>query len=744
MIMMRKESEVKVRKKILVWMMALVMTASLIPQFAMEASAAATVAETGDISYSSLSEALDAAEDGDKVTLTSAGDEWESVRFTKPGCTVMVDLSDNTFNGKINVTSGELIIYNGAVNNSSAVGGDSQNAVSDTGMGTVSAPKGSEVTDGDLMVYPNGYKITVNAGAGGTLTYKYDMNGDGNISSSEYETAESGIYKALTRHTFVATPDDQEKMQANVDGGTAVVSVDKATGTATAAYTNLNNNRTLDVEFGAKYFETSMEKNAPYGGTVKAYSEDENGNTVTTSIASGKTSATAETAYGGSQTIEVSPSDGYRLLSIEVDGKTIEVPEDEQYNTYTFDDWTVVKENHEIKVNFEKTSLFIMIDAGHYAYANKGAISGYWESKTMWTLHNYLVDELEEYPGIITGKTRTTQSKDLALESRGKKSAGYDLFISMHSNSGGSSAKYALAIVTSTKGTYRESKPIGTELAKTIRDTMNTGSYQVWTKKQSNGTEWYGVLRGAASVGTPGIILEHSFHSNTTMCRWLMKDSNLKKMAEAEAETIADFYGLEKDGTVATPKKVTGVDAVPNGPVSAIVKWDKSDSATGYRIYRSTSKTGSYTKVGTVSGKSNTSFTDTGLETGKYYYYKVSAVRSYTSGGKTKTVEGVKSSQDVVKPRPKKPTIVLSAGNTTMTVSWSAVDGADGYEIYMSRSKNGTYSKVTDENIEFGPYIATGLKSNTTYYFKARAYTYVDGKKVYSNYSSVASKKTSK
>ena len=56
----------------------------------------------------------------------------------------------------------------------------------------------------------------------------------------------------------------------------------------------------------------------------------------------------------------------------------------------------------------------------------------------------------------------------------------------------------------------------------------------------------YGVIRGAVSVGVPGLILEHSFHTNTRATNWLLDESNLDKMARAEAKIIADHYGVDK------------------------------------------------------------------------------------------------------------------------------------------------------------------------------------------------------
>ena len=51
----------------------------------------------------------------------------------------------------------------------------------------------------------------------------------------------------------------------------------------------------------------------------------------------------------------------------------------------------------------------------------------------MWKLHLYLKTELQS-KGYEVGVTRTNGAVDLGLEERGMKAAGYDMFISLHSN----------------------------------------------------------------------------------------------------------------------------------------------------------------------------------------------------------------------------------------------------------------------------------------------------------------------
>ena len=55
---------------------------------------------------------------------------------------------------------------------------------------------------------------------------------------------------------------------------------------------------------------------------------------------------------------------------------------------------------------------------------------------------------------------------------------------------------------------------------------------------------------------------------------------------------------------------------------SAKLTWSKAKGASGYYVYRSTSRNGAYAKIATVKG---TTYTNTGLALGCYYYYKVIA-----------------------------------------------------------------------------------------------------------------------
>lgn len=207
----------------------------------------------------------------------------------------------------------------------------------------------------------------------------------------------------------------------------------------------------------------------------------------------------------------------------------------------------------------------IMLDAGHYGKYNQSpAVKEYYESDFAFKFCNLLKAKLEKY-GITVGLTREEQEKDLGLISRGKKAKGYDLFLSIHSNAVGSvvneTVDYPVAITMAENNSTdidEISKEIGERLAKCIDEVMETKQKaRTNTRKSSNDRdenglyddEYYGVLQGAKLIGVPGVILEHSFHTNTRAAERLLNDDNLARMAEKEAEVLADYFGLKEQNT---------------------------------------------------------------------------------------------------------------------------------------------------------------------------------------------------
>ena len=267
----------------------------------------------------------------------------------------------------------------------------------------------------------------------------------------------------------------------------------------------------------------------------------------------------------------------------------------------------------------EKKGKFkVCIDAGHYEKYNRSpGIAAYYESEVMWKLHLLQKKHLEAL-GIEVVTTRSNQKKDLALKTRGKKAEGCELFISNHSNAVGSYMKedvdyvavYHLTDDTTTTADER-SKEIAAILAPLIADIMGTKQKcKVLTRKSSNdrngdgimNDNYYGVLHGARLVNVPGLILEHSFHTNSRSVNWLLNEDNLNRLAKAEAEAIARY--LRGTGGAETGEKTEddkNIDAVVFTPYLARIIDDfanvRNGAGSSYKINVTVKKGEAFTIV---------------------------------------------------------------------------------------------------------------------------------------------------
>ena len=210
----------------------------------------------------------------------------------------------------------------------------------------------------------------------------------------------------------------------------------------------------------------------------------------------------------------------------------------------------------------------IMLDPGHAGscYNRSPVNPDYYESATMWEFAHYLKTALEAH-GFEVGMTRYSIHDDPELSERGRRARGFDLFLSLHSNAATTKYPDAPWIIhySSDDKTFidEESSKVAHVLGPIISKLMGVSDPYYYTKTCDFdrdgdgrvGDEYYGVLFGAKSVGVPGVILEHSFHTNEAATNWLLNDDNLKKLAEAEAEALAIYYGMEEPMTVAEKKE---------------------------------------------------------------------------------------------------------------------------------------------------------------------------------------------
>jgi len=185
---------------------------------------------------------------------------------------------------------------------------------------------------------------------------------------------------------------------------------------------------------------------------------------------------------------------------------------------------------------------------------------------------------------------------------------------------------------------------------------------------------------------------------------------------------------------------ITSSKVVSVGYNKVKVTWGKVSEASGYEIYRSTSKTGTFSKVSTLSGSANT-YLNGSLTTGRSYYYKIRAYRNNNGTRVYSSYSTIVGAAPVLA----MPTNIKAtrSSSTSIKLTWNKVSEASGYEIYRGTTQTGTYTKLatTTKNTTIS-YINYKVSKGKTYYYKMKSYRIVNGKKIYSYYSNVVSGKT--
>ena len=150
----------------------------------------------------------------------------------------------------------------------------------------------------------------------------------------------------------------------------------------------------------------------------------------------------------------------------------------------------------------------------------------------------------------------------------------------------------------------------------------------------------------------------------------------------------------------------------------------KREYISGYDIYRK-GKKGGYKKIASVTGDE---YTDTEIEFGQTYYYKVKAfyydvASDKKTVGKSSTAIKVKNTIGAID------AVAEAVSSDTVRLTWTAAANAEGYEIYFKSNTQGDSYVLwkTTESLS----AARKLKKGGTYSFMIKAYRTTDQGKTY-------------
>ena len=245
----------------------------------------------------------------------------------------------------------------------------------------------------------------------------------------------------------------------------------------------------------------------------------------------------------------------------------------------------------------------------------------------------------------------------------------------------------------------------------TIKWNKITGAYGYRIKRSTDEDGTYKVVKTIKSGNTTS-------YKDTSVKAGKTYYYTVETMVKTEDNICYSGDSASMEGRTAKKAKIKY--AVSNGSNQIEVNWGAVRGAYGYRIKRSTSKNGTYKVVATLKGKNNTTYQDKKLKTAKTYYYKIETIN------KVNGKKGYSGNSAAVSAKTLKTTsitAVKATGSTSVRLEWKAVDGASGYQIYRSTSKDSGYKKVGQvKGKNTKKYEDKTLEAGKTYYYQVRAY----------------------
>lgn len=188
------------------------------------------------------------------------------------------------------------------------------------------------------------------------------------------------------------------------------------------------------------------------------------------------------------------------------------------------------------------------------------------------------------------------------------------------------------------------------------------------------------------------------------------------------------------------PENVTA-DGSKDGQIT--VKWDAVTGATGYTLYFKNKTTGETKTFKTT----KTTYTQTNLVNEHVCEYYVVAYKTININGSdgVQTIESDPSGIVTVKVGTALTTpqdLKAVAADGSISVTWTAVKGAEGYLLhYKYNKKNGASSGYTEEtvfDVTKPSYVHSGLNNGDRYTYYVEAYKEVSGERVFSPQSDEA------
>lgn len=206
--------------------------------------------------------------------------------------------------------------------------------------------------------------------------------------------------------------------------------------------------------------------------------------------------------------------------------------------------------------------------------------------------------------------------------------------------------------------------------------------------------------------------------------------------------SVSGYNGtlILEDAFCIKPAQVNNLQSTQITRENIELTWDKVDGAAGYLVYKSTDNGNLYMPVKEITSGDITTYQDKEIQLNATYMYQV---RAYMLS--ENEIFFGDNSEALKQVTPLATAVIVAANDVaynSLQIQWEAVDGAAGYQIFRSLTKNGEFEFIgevadgaattyTDKNCDCG----------IDYYYYVKAIQIVDDTKIIGDASEIVSGK---
>ena len=282
---------------------------------------------------------------------------------------------------------------------------------------------------------------------------------------------------------------------------------------------------------------------------------------------------------------------------------------------------------------------------------------------------------------------------------------------------------------------------------------VNTRPYTTTGMKCSSKTNVSANLRWNKNISANGYVLDKYDGKKWVTIKTFTSNTNTSfNVTGLKASTTLKFrlrayknFGSVKEYSAFTylnvntrPYTTTGMKCSSKTNVSANLQWNKNRSADGYVLDKYDGK--KWVTIKTFTSNANTSFNVTGLKASTTFKFRL---RAYKNFGSAKEYSAFTYLNVNTRPYTTTGFKMKSATKNAITLQWNKNISASGYCIEKWNGSKWVQIKRYTSNANV-TYTATGLKANTAYKFRIRAYKTIGNVNEYSAYSAVVTARTQK